>query len=519
MRMAVADYYLRNGISALRTQRDLYRAAVALTDETVPSVRVCADHHTPWDYMWTNFFELHRSSLVIACRGGGKTKTTAMLNFLELLFKPKVEIASVGAIDKQAKRGYRYTKSYLDHPLAEPLMKRSVIEMTEMENGATYEQLVGTMNGVNSPHPQKLRADEVELMSREVLNEMMMIPMSKGGIRASLSLISSRKFAAGNMQQLYDDAQDNARMNVLIWCYKEVAMPCPQERRGTARKRYEIADLMEKGEVHNITAWEGCQHCILLPTCRGDLARSRGFVPIEDIEDEFDRLDTETWIAQKECRRPGKRAQVFYEFEEKLNVIDNFVPPVDKGITFRAYDHGGSAPTVCLWMWRNSEGDYFVFDEYYRVNRLIEDHARDITTRYPKHDYKWDFTDPSAAQEAREYDNPGLGEHRIKMTPAYNPIEPGIRVVRGLMKVSPKTKKPRLYICRRCTNTIREVKQLRRKILGGIVTDLIEGNDDHCSDALRYGVATAERKLSGYGGRPSGERPDHERPSGRGEES
>ncbi len=517
-RAAVVEYYMANPQRVYRRD-DLYRLAVALSGVHIPYQPVCRDHQTPFDYLSAMVIDNTGDDvLVTACRGGGKTWTTSLANAIDLNFLPGVEIASVGAIDKQAKRCYKYTKELLEFPVISDRIRRSVMEMTEVrdpawERSSTYEQLVGTLNGVNSPHPQKLRCDEVDLMSWDILKELMMVPQSKNGIRAAMSMVSSIKFADGNMAHLADDVDMNLKK--ITWCYKEVSEPCTVERRGHRRADYVVNDIENPDKKIKVSAYNKCGKCPLLPTCRGDLVYATGWILIDDSIKEFMKLDRDTWLSQKECRRPTKRAMIYPDWwDDAPHVITDFQPPEDKGIYFRAWDHtgGGDSPTVCGFWWVSPEGDYYLFDEYVASGMLIEDYAKAVTSRWSR-PFVRDYSDPAAAQEAKEYRRYG-----VMLSPAYNDHEVGFRMVRALEQLQ-QTGKPRKFVCKRCKNYRYEKARYKRAVRDGVVTDAIDPKcrkyHDHSMDMERYAISSFMREMERTDSkrRPSRPRPSRKRRS------
>jgi len=493
-RVAVMEHYLRQP-GSIRSRDDLYRLAKALTGQHIPFQPVCRDHQTPFDYLAAMCLDnTGRDILVTASRGGGKTRTTAIANAIDLNFSPGVEVASVGAVESQAARCYGYTKELLGFPLIAGRLGRSVMKMTEvMEDGwdkmSTYEQLVGTMNGANSPHPHKLRCDEVDLMDWEVLKELMMVPQSSRGILSSMSMISSIKFADGNMATLADSSDDMGLIN-LTWCYKEVSEPCPVERRGIRGKWYVVQDLEKPQRMYKVKAYENCGECALLPSCRGDLAHATGWILINDTIKEFIKLDVDTWMAQKECRRPSKKAQYYPEWwDDEPHVIPDFDPPGAEGVHFRSWDHtgGGDSPTVVGYWWISPQGDFYLYDQYVASRLLIAEYAAGVKGRWDR-PFIRDYSDPAAAQERKEYK-----EHGIHLTAAFNDREAGVRLVRSLEKLDAATGKPRKFVCKRCKAYRTEKKQYRRAVRDGVVLDVMDPkckDKDHSMDMERYGVAT-----------------------------
>ncbi len=141
----------------------------------IPRKNFCRDHKAPFTFICDMFFEEVRNSIAFANRIGGKTTNMAILNHLDMAFKPGCEIASAGAIKEQAQKCYTYFVGFHNRNdyLAELIMphKPPTMKKTFYANGGFLEVITGTIAGFNSPHPHKVRIDEVELMAWDVLQE------------------------------------------------------------------------------------------------------------------------------------------------------------------------------------------------------------------------------------------------------------------------------------------------------------------------------------------------------------
>jgi hypothetical protein len=486
-REIVVRDYLKFGISSYG---DLHRFIEYVSGYRVPYECVCSDHVTPFTYIAYCFFEVFPKLLVIASRGGGKTFSTAILNVLELIFKPRCEIASIGAIQQQADRCYKYTQDLFRYPLLHDLLtKPPTLKETSLANHSTYTQLVGTVSGVNSPHLQKLRADEVELMRPSIIQEMLMIPMSKNNIPANTALVSTRKWQGGIMSDMATSAKEKG-YEVLIWCYKEVSERCPIERCGVDRKQFVVDNIYDENKPIEIEAWENCGKCTLLPSCRGDLRRSQGYFKIDDIMSEFLHLDMETWLAQKECRAPEKRGLVYKAFDPLKHVGD--FPYNANWPCYIYVDFGTSNPFVALWIQEDPEGNIYVIDELHEIGRLTEflyeqisGTARDGTLLDKARAYrKIEHCAGDPAQKQFIIDLKAMGLNiraAVKME-----VRESLGYVRTLLRDN--SGQVHLHVDRKCLRTIEEFLSYR-------YPDTIEGKNEsenpvdknnHCMDALRY---------------------------------
>src|SRR5678815_1656966 len=108
-----------------------------------------------------------------------------------------------------------------------------------------------------------------------------------------------------------------------ISCYKDTAEPCTDDRSGRNPKQYVIEDIYHQGQSIVVDAFDGCGHCPLLKSCRGDLKRSQGIVKIDDIIKDWNTLSLDTWIWQKECKRT-KSSLTFFEYWDETKQVGTY---------------------------------------------------------------------------------------------------------------------------------------------------------------------------------------------------
>ena len=211
----------------------------------IPRVPVCRLHNpqyekqdyphcAPFDYISDMFFELVRNSIAFANRTGGKTRNVSILNHLDMTFKSGCEVASAGAILEQANKVYAY---FLEIHSELPVIlygKEPTRSKTYYINGSQLEVLTGTISGLNSPHPQKARIDEVELMDWRVLQEA--LSMSKSKRIGKRGILGQNSFLCVSGDTLIDVVRDKhknpdgvkiktlvGRDNIWAYCFSECA--------------------------------------------------------------------------------------------------------------------------------------------------------------------------------------------------------------------------------------------------------------------------------------------------------
>lgn len=477
-------------------QSELYRFMNALTGETVPFKPTCKHHGTPWDVIWESYKvdlpeyaksrgEVQQDIIAVGPREGFKTLSTAKLIAIELLLKPKIDIASIGAVMKQAARCYKYTSTYIQHPILAELgyVIKQIMDETKLANGSRYEQLVANMTGVNSPHPQKLRADEVELMKPEVVEEMKNVPSSYNGWQSHTLYTSTRKFVEGVMSMLVEKHKKGVKTaKTIFWCYKDVSEPCPDERSGVNPQTYEVEDIFHQGEKLIVQAYEYCGDCVLLPSCRGDLKRANGTIPIDDSMKKWNDLDRDTWLAQKESIEPPRTGLFFYDWDDKRHTGDykfKSSHPVDM---FCDFTGGGEDPSIFqFWQTWEDTNDYLVLELKYSrratdvVAKEVEQICRERGIRPQVM-----MGDSSQMQQIRDLRNASNFFNNLRPVKKIDRKE-GLSVCRRRMKDNSGSR--HTFVDEACTNFRHEIKNLKRRPSD---PDDHKDGDDHSIDAWRY---------------------------------
>lgn len=343
----------------------------------IPRQPVCDGHTSPFHFIADIYFERTTAALAMANRGGSKTMSSAIIHFLNSIYKPGCESCTIGAIEAQGLRAYENVvnitkrhgkvKEMEDHPAVKNHIKRR----TDFTNSSWLEILPGTMAAVNGIHAQKVHRDEVELMDGGVFQEASNISMSKfvtvNGKEVEISaqdwLTSTRKAARGPMQSLLDDIYKAKREDVrppydlYVWCVFETARTVPN---------CQIAnpDLEEKCECHKIIkgTWEDESPRTFASVCQGKLSRSKGFISLNDIHKKFMELDRDTWEAQQECSKPEVGGSVFKQFTPQRFGIKWYEPDPANGVIVMGVDFGGTNPHAVNW-YQILANDLYVYGE------------------------------------------------------------------------------------------------------------------------------------------------------------
>ncbi len=245
---------------------------------------------------------------------------------------------------------------------------------------------------------------------------------------------------------------------------------------------------------------------------------------------------------ERETRMTGAFAgfsgQVFKEFYRPVHVIDQKTKEpflrriaeqleqhkLPNGWNFlRAIDFGYSNPLACLWIARDTDNRYYVFDEHYAAQKMIREHAKAIESRpwkygHPCYGPTWcDNNDPEGIRELNEAARSPTGAQPYFRKVEKHPNNMGrqISLLRSMMMVQGDGR-PRIYILAKCKNLIREIRGYRwQQGASGPNSpnpqDSPVEKDDHTVDAMRYGIC--HDAMGGRSAPDSVSRGAHERES------
>jgi len=395
-------------------------------------------HAAPFDYISDMFFERTRNSIAFANRTGGKTTEVAILNHLDMAFKADCEVASAGSTLDQAGKVYKYFVAFHRHPTISAMCERPPTRgSTTYVNNSFQEVVTGSIKGLNSPHPQKARIDEVELMDWGVLQEGLSMSMSKTtedgrDIMGQNTFLSTRKYDVGTFQRLLNEAEDKG-WKIYCWCIWEILEKCERECRGD--------------EVRG--------DCPIFEKCRGMAHHCSGHYKIDDWIDKARSISTPVLDAQWFCKRPSTVELVYgaqwnreVHFGNSLSIV-----PMSNVLVMSAIDFGSSPGHP--FVYQKAYVDYsdifralddtepgrelsykltfYIFYEYRSGADTIEGHSRRIKASPAWAAQEIIFADPSAKQARIDL----LNLYKINTYSAINDVENGIELVRAHMETWP----------------------------------------------------------------------------------
>jgi hypothetical protein len=221
-----------------------------------------------------------------------------------------------------------------------------------------------------------------------------------------------------------------------------------------------------------------------------DNRKSRGGY-IDDKE--IDLMIAQWPVEVQETRIKGHFAAflgaVYKTFNRQVHVCDPFKIP-DDWTKYRVIDWGFNNPFCCLWMARDKDKRWFVYNEHYEAQQTLARHAQEIKRISGKERYRCTWADHDA-QERYEFKQLG-----IPTSPAKKDVHLGIEAVQAALKVQGNGK-PRVQIFKDCKHTIKEMggyKWAEGSEIKDAKDEPLQLNDHTC-DCIRYGIYGIEGKF------------------------
>jgi hypothetical protein len=454
-------------------------------DVKIPRKQVEHHHKAPFDFIADLFYERVKNALGFANRNGGKTLAVAILNFCDMFFKSNCEIASAGAVLDQANKCYRYFRGFLrkqwfknfcknyEAKTGKKFIGKDLQSWTSFANGSSQEVITGSERGLRSPHPNKARIDEVDLIPWSTLQTALSMAKSSEGIRGQNVFTSTRQNTHGSMQRLLDEA----------------------EKKGISVYEWNVWEIIEKCKRHcsNDPTYGTCP---IYAFCRGRAHHCEGFYHIDDFIDKVRLIDKETWDTEWLNRKPSGAKLVYSNFDntrhvmtpERLFQITGLKYPSPHWWRIAGLDFGSGPghPFVYIKLTQLPVGSWLVFYEYYAEQRLLRDHAATIkqSPYYTPGEFIYSDWDAQDRFELKK-------EHRINTRQAVKDVNVGIDYVRTLFSGFPPIFTPQLYVWYECTQLIWELGQYQWPTRPNGEVDrsgLPLKRWDHGPDALRYAL-------------------------------
>jgi len=483
-RRLLLQHWLAHGFES---EDELYDYIWEFLGVRIPRQAMCSSHVAPFQIVTDLYFDRVRSGVILASRSSGKTLNSAILNHLDMLFKGRpIEIGTAGATIDQANKGYRYFKDTFRDPVLRPLLTTSTLRRSETVNGSLLEIVVGTVKGLNSKHPNRVKIDEVELIPYPLLEEGLSMAISKDGIAGQTVLMSTRKYAQGTMQRLLREAPSRG---LRVW-------------------RYCIWDVVERCE-------RACQNdpahgtCPIWDKCQGRAHDGKGWYKIDDLIEKVRTLTKATFEAQWECKEPHDADTVYGGYwMPDVHVLSwkpdgvhkTFAevfgePAVPKDWTLIAGLDFGSRFAYELLAYCQRLDTWVVTDEYFHEgDRLLADHLSRIQA-IEQGRLVMRYADTAAKQDRLELRSRGLHTYE-----SIKNVAAGVDEIKQKLRIDPVAGRPKLYVMNTCERLIWEFANWSWTKNPDGTPNYDKPSDFFCDalDALRYAIHTYRRSAGGH---------------------
>jgi len=209
----------------LRTEAELRLFVRRAFGVTVPDVRVCAGHTTPWRAFADAFFARHPVAVWKASRGfGGKSFLLSLLATVESVALG-ADVTILGGSGEQSRRVLEHMRRFWDYEAAPRyLLMGDVQREMRFVGGNKVQALMASQTSVRGPHPQRLRLDEADEMRLDILDAALGQPMSARGISSQVVISSTHQYPDGTMSEVLRRAAEQG-WPVYEWCWRETSAP------------------------------------------------------------------------------------------------------------------------------------------------------------------------------------------------------------------------------------------------------------------------------------------------------
>jgi len=212
-----------------------------------------------------------------------------------------------------------------------------------------------------------------------------------------------------------------------------------------------------------------------------------GYIPDVRVDEMVDEWPEEVQATRIKGRFASFYGAVYKTFNRSVHVINPFEIP-KKWTRYRGFDFGFTNPFVCLWLARDGDENWYVYQEYYRPKTSIGEHITSIKRLSGTEEYLRSWADPENAEDRAE-----LRKTNIPTMAARKDVAKGIEAVQSKLKTK-QNGKPSLFIFRTCRNTCREMSSYSYPTgsKSRNPKDIPMQKNDHTCDALRYVIYSTD---------------------------
>jgi len=229
-----------------------------------------------------------------------------------------------------------------------------------------------------------------------------------------------------------------------------------------------------------------------------------GHVPAADVDEARASLPAKVYRQEYEATFESLAGRVYEDFTRRTHVVAHAelerLYKRDGRWAFRrtlvALDWGFNDPGVALVIGQTGAGDLVVIHEEHRRGVQVNDAGwlgifKALRTDFAPERFVADPSEPGFIAATRA----ALGGRPV-VENAQNDIREGVRRVATKLLAQPHSRRPGLVVSDACVETIREFEgYVYREVRGASTEDPVDV-DNHCMDALRYGVMALTRAVA-----------------------
>jgi hypothetical protein len=469
-----------------KTPDQLHRFVQVVLGMTIPKAPLVPGSSAPFDYLLHTFFEntpqtttaTSKDAVVWANRGGGKTMLGAIATLLDLLFKPGIQVRILGGSLEQSSKMFEHLIALLDRPWFQTLLDGEPTQRrVALSNGSQAQLLAGSQRSVRGVRVQKLRCDEVEEFEPGVWDAAQMVTRSSscGGkhVQGAVEALSTMHRPFGLMAKLTDAYKNNepGAARLFKWTAMDVIEKCSKDR--------------------------PCDRCVLWDDCKGLAKSAIGFIPVDDLIQQWHRTSRHTWSVEMMCRKPQVSDCVYPEFDPKIHVLEDN-PEHHAWDWIGSMDFGLRNPTVMLWAridteaQASSQAPIHIVDEYIRAGITFDQHINAINRQASMHGWprtQWLGVDPAGNQRNS---HTGISDVQALRKLGHTVKTRRSSLRDGIERIRRRLDHNTLRIHPRCKKLIEAMRCYHFDVTNPQRQDPIKDGPDHLCDALRYMVINLE---------------------------
>lgn len=342
--------------NAPRTNKELWDAVKVLFDVRIPWRSTRDGFQAPFEWFSDIYFGRAEQSVGLAARGGGKTYTGSILQWMMMTYRDGWEARHAAANRAQSKVTQKNLYRFARDPVLRTVFKRGEVHKQEAwwNNFSNWEIVTGSIGGVSGQHPNSLFMDEIEFWDVDALEQSWAVPIARDGYLKVWAAFSTRQRSFGAMNWLVENAKKKD-VKLYTWTAFETMQPC--------KECYAIA-----GAKHG-TFEEKMSICNLWEDCHGERGiKSTGWIERKEVMKLKASMELQSWKTQGLCEKPSSSGLVLMNFEHAPKMQGGnytywrYQEELDGGAWFAVHDPAEGKKSVIYFI-QVMDGATYIFDE------------------------------------------------------------------------------------------------------------------------------------------------------------